>query len=204
MNFDPNREICGYLIRHGTLTSMSVWDSWTGMELNEEGRQQAEKSAQWLSFEKIGRVISSDLPRTMETAQYLMDTGCVVCPFLSCDPNLRPWNVGDEFTGKEKTFARLDSFKKYVTDPSLVIPGGESRNQMNLRVQVIFQYLATPYDAKPTAIFIHNSVMKSLMGIDDVKDAVDPGGIIQVTLDEKGEMFFDVVLGECSVEKGVS
>src|ERR1700676_1824899 len=101
-NMDPSKECVGYLVRHGELTNMHVWDGWGEMNLSEEGKKQAEKAAQWLSFEKIGRVISSDLPRSMHTAKYLMDTGCVECPFMACDPNLRPWMV-TPFTGKEKT-----------------------------------------------------------------------------------------------------
>lgn len=202
-NMDPTRECVGYLIRHGELTSMSVWDSWTDMNLSKEGCEQAEKAAQWLSFEKIGRVVSSDLPRTMKTAQYLMDTGCVVCPFMACDPNLRPWMVGI-FTGKEKTPERVREFEQYLVHPERVIPGGESRDQLNQRIQVIWQYIASPYDAKPTALFIHNSVIKSLMGLDDVKEAVEPGGIIAVLMDEKGEISFEVVLGAAKIEEGVS
>lgn len=182
---------------------MNIWDGWGHFELSEEGHQQAIKAAQWLSFEKIGRVISSDVPRTMQTAQYLMDTGVVVCPYLSSDPNLRPWNVAG-FTGKTKTAARVAEFKKYVEDPSLVIPEGESRNQLNIRIQVILQYLLNPYDAKPTALFIHNSVIKSLMGIDDIADAVLPGGIISVLMDERGQISFEVVLGKVVPEVGIS
>jgi broad specificity phosphatase PhoE len=203
-NMDPSHQLIGYLCRHGELVNMRVWDGWGSFDLSEEGYEQAERAAQWLSFERIGRIISSDLPRTMSTAQCLMNTGAVACPFMACDPNLRPWHVSDEFTGKEKTPERLAAFQKYVKDPSLVIPGGESRNQLNLRIQVIFQYLATPYKALPTALFIHNSVIKSLLGIDDVRDAVAPGGIVAVYLDEKGEMSFDVVLGAVAPEIGVS
>lgn len=42
------------------------------------------------------------------------------------------------------------------------------------------------------------------MGLDDVKEAVEPGGIIAVYMDEKGEMDFEVVLGAVEIEKGVS
>lgn len=202
-NFDPSRQRIGYLVRHGELENMNIWDGWGNYELSEKGRQQAEAAAQWLSFEKIGRVISSDVPRTMQTAQCLMNTGSVVCPFMACDPNLRPWMVAD-FTGKEKTPERIEQFKKYIADPKLVIPGGESRDQLNQRVQVLFQYLGTPYDASPTVFFIHNSVIKSIMGLDDIKDAVSPGGIIRVDMDEKGELYFNVVLGAVELEKGVS
>jgi broad specificity phosphatase PhoE len=204
INPTPEKTLLGWLIRHGELVNMSVWDGWGLFDLSEEGRQQAEKAAQWLSFEKIGRVVSSDVPRTLHTAQYLMDTGWVCCPFMACDPNIRPWNVSEEFTGKEKTPERLAAFKKYLDDPDLVIPGGESRNQLHDRVQVIFQYLCAPYNALPTACFIHNSVIKSLMGLDDVKQAVMPGGIVGVYMDEKGEIDFEVLLGHVEPEIGVS
>jgi broad specificity phosphatase PhoE len=202
-NMDPAHQLIGYLIRHGELVNMHIWDGWGNYELSEKGREQAEKAAQWLSYERIGRVISSDVPRTMQTALCLMDTGCVSCPFMGTDPNLRPWMVAG-FTGKEKTPERLAEFMKYLDNPALVIPDGESRNQLHDRVQVIFQYLATPYNCEPTAFFIHNSVIKSIMGLDNIREAVLPGGIVGVYLDEKGEMSFDVLLGHIEPEVGVS
>jgi broad specificity phosphatase PhoE len=202
-NMDPSLELIGFLCRHGELTDMSVWDGWSGMELSEKGREQAAAAARWLSFERIGRVISSDVPRTIHTAQYLMDTGAVQCPFMGCDPNLRPWMVAD-FTGKEKTPEMIAEFKKYLEDTSLVIPGGESHDQLNDRVQVVFQYLATPYEQLPTAIFLHNSVIKCVMGLHDVKDACLPGGIIGAYMNPKGEISFQVLLGQTDSDKGVS
>lgn len=204
LNLDPSRVLIGFLVRHGELNDMSIWDSWGSYDLSEEGRQQAEKAAQYLSFERIGRVISSDLPRTINTAQAIMDNCSVACPYVYHDPNIRPWNVGD-FTGKEKTPERIAEFQKYIKNPDLPIPGSdESRNQLNQRVQVIPVYLASPYDGKPTAIVLHNSVIKSLMGIDDIADAVSPGGIIAVYSNEKGECDFEVVLGAVTPEIGVS
>jgi|ERR1700676_3524525 len=203
ITMDPSRQLIGYLVRHGELPNMNVWDSWASYDLSEEGKQSAEKAAQYLSFERIGRVISSDLPRSMSTAQYLMDTGCVSCPFLACDTNLRPWLL-PEFQGKEKTPERLAQFMKYIENPDLVVPDAESHNQLVARVQVAFQYLCTPYNALPTAIFIHNSVIKALMGIPNVKEACSPGGIVAVFLDEKGAFSFEVVLGKIEMENGVS
>ena len=200
---DPSQQLIGFLIRHGELTNQHVWDGWGNLTLSEEGRQQAEKAAQWLSFERIGRAVSSDLPRTMETAQCLMDTGAVLCPYLACDPALRPRKVG-AFTGKEKTPERLAEFQKYLDDPALQIPDGESQDQLTERVQVIYQYLAAPYKALPTACFIHNSVLKALMGLNSQKEAATPGGIVGVYMDEKGDFSFQVLLGEPSAEKGVS
>jgi broad specificity phosphatase PhoE len=202
-NLDPSRQIIGYFVRHGELDNMRLWDSWGSYDLSEEGKTQAEAAARWLSFEKIGRVISSDLPRTMHTAQYLMDTGVVMCPYLACDPNLRPWLL-PPFQGKEKTPERIEEFKQYLDDRTLVVPDGESHQQLTERVQVVFQYLAAPYMALPTAFFLHNSVIKALMGIYDVQDACLPGGVIAVFMDEKGEISFQVMLGQTTQTQGVS
>lgn len=182
---------------------MSIWDGWGSFDLSEEGRQQAEAAARWLSFERIGRVVSSDLPRAVHTAEYLMDTGAVQCPWLSTDPSLRPRMVGN-FTGKEKTPERLAEFKKYIDNPDLQIPDGESENQLHLRIQPIYQYLATPYKCLPTAIFIHNSVIKSIMKLGNVREACSPGGIVAVYMNEQGEFSFQVVLGHVEQEQGIS
>ncbi len=203
LNMDPSRQLIGWLIRHGELKNMSIWDGWGDYELSETGKQQAEAAARWLSFERIGRAVASDIPRAMQTAQYLLDTGAVECPYLACEPNLRPWFVAD-FTGQKKTPERVAEFKKYLDNHSLVIPGGESNDQLHDRVQIIFQYLTTPYNRKPTAFFIHNSTIKSIMGLDDLKDAVDPGGIVAVYIDEKSEITFEVVLGAVAPQVGVS
>jgi broad specificity phosphatase PhoE len=202
-NVDPSRQLIGFLERHGELPRMDIWDSWGDYTLSEEGKVQAEAAARWLSYERIGRVIASDLPRTVQTAQYLMDSGAVSCPFLSCDPNLRARKVG-HFEGKTKTPERLAQYQKYVDDPTLVIPDGESGVQFKDRVQVAYQYLATPYNCLPTVLALHNSVIKCLMGLDGIKEAVQPGGVVGVYLDEKGEMSFEVLLGRVEMQEGIS
>lgn len=202
-NMDPSLECVGYMVRHGELTNQNVWDGWGDLDLSEEGKQQAEAAARWLSFERIGRVISSDLPRAIHTAEYIMDSGAVQCMWLGTDPNLRPRMTGI-FTGKEKTPERLAEFQKYLDDPDLIVPEGESETQLKLRVQVVYQYLAVPYKCLPTVIVIHNSVIKALLGTTNMKEAVSNGGIIAVLMDPKGEFSFRVVLGQVNAEKGVS
>jgi broad specificity phosphatase PhoE len=200
---DPSRELVGWFIRHGELPRMDIWDSWGNYSLSEEGKQQAEAAARWISYQSVGRVIASDLPRTLQTAQYLMDSGCVSCPFMGTDPNLRARKVG-KFEGQTKTPERVAEYKKYADDPTLVIPDGESGNQFKDRVQVAYQYLATPYNCLPTALFLHNSVIKCLMGLTDIKEACSPGGVVAVYLDEKGEMSFEVLLGKIEMQEGIS
>lgn len=202
--FDPNKQLIGWLVRHGELKNMNIWDGWGDYELSPEGHEQAEAAARYLSYEHIGRIVSSDVPRAAQTMSYTMGYGNVENPYPTFDPNLRPWNVSDEFTGKEKTPERVAAFKKYIDNPTLVIPGGESRQNVDDRVQVAYQYLMTPYKSLPTAIFTHNSVIKALLGLDDIKEAVRPGGIVAAYMDERGAISFEVVLGGVELEKGVS
>jgi broad specificity phosphatase PhoE len=166
-NLDPRREKIGYLVRHGALDQPNSWDGWGDFSLSEEGCMQAEKAAQYLSFEKIGRLISSDVPRTVQTAEIIMNECNVCCPQLGSDPNLRAWMVAG-FTGKEKTPENLAKFKYYVDHPSVPIPEGESLNQFADRIQVLSQYLSCPVDGYPSVFVIHNSVIKQFMGVGEV------------------------------------
>ena len=195
VNPTPDRTTVGYIIRHGELNIEGRWDGWGNFKLSEEGKQSAEKAGQWLSFERCGRLIASDLPRTLQTAEIVMAQLDISCPFLATDPNLRAWALGD-FTGKNKTPERKAELQFYRDHPDEMVPSGESWNQFRQRVQVALQYLCTPYNALPTIIVTHNSVLKALMDFDEKGDLVDPGGIVKVDMNTKGELEFTAVLGE--------
>ena len=197
INPTPSRENVGFLCRHGELRlDESKWDGWGKFQLSPEGREAAEKAGQWLSYNRLGRIIASDLPRTVQTAEIIMEFVTVSCTYLATDPNLRAWALGDDFTGKEKTPERKEKLQYYRDHPDEMIPnGGESWNQLVNRVKVAFQYLCTPYNALPTLLVLHNSVIKALMGLDEQGDVVSEGGIVAVFLNEKGEFEFEPVLG---------
>lgn len=195
VNPTPDRCCVGFLVRHGELNITKKWDGWGAYKLSDEGRQSAEKAGQWLGFERTGRMISSDLPRTLQTADIIMQCLDISCPFLATDPNLRAWALGD-FTGKDKTPERKAELQFYRDNPDEMVPSGESWNQFRERVQVALQYLCTPYNALPTVIVTHNSVLKALMDFDEKGDLVDPGGIIRVDMLPNGELDFVAVLGE--------
>lgn len=196
IKMDPTKELCGYLVRHGELRiSEDKWDGWGPYRLSEKGRESAEKAGQWLSMDRIGRIVSSDLPRALETAEIIQSCVNCACPQITTEPGIRAMAIGD-FTGKDKTDERKKLFKWYRNHPDIPIPGGQSVNDHKAQVKVAFQYLATPYCALPTVIVTHNSVLKSLMGIDMRGDVVFPGGIIGVFMTESGGFEFDILLGE--------
>lgn len=195
VNPTPDRETVGYICRHGELNIKNRWDGWGSFVLSEEGRESAEKAGQWLAFERTGRLIASDLPRTLQTAEIIMQAIDVSCPFLATDPNLRAWALGD-FSGKVKTPELKAELQHYRDNPDEMVPSGESWNQFCERVKVALQYLCTPYNALPTIIVTHNSVLKALLGFDEKGDIVDPGGIVRVDMLPSGELDFVAVLGE--------
>lgn len=203
ITFDPSRTLLGYLVRHGELNIDHKWDGWGNFVLSSEGRESAEKAGEWLSFSRIGRIIASDLPRTLQTAEIIMQHIQPACPYLATDPNLRAWAIGD-FTGKEKTPERKEAFQYYRDHPDECVPGGESFNMMQARVACVFQYMCSPYNALPTVIVTHNSVLKGILGLDEKGDVVHPGGIIAVYLDEKGEFSFEVVLGSTEFDDEIA
>ena len=199
LKLDPSCELVGYLVRHGELNITKKWDGWGNFVLSQEGKDSVEKSGEWLAFQRIGRLIASDLPRTLQSAEIIMNCCECACPYLATDPNLRAWNIGI-FTGKEKTDERKEEFQHYRDNPDEAIPEGESFNSFRDRVNVAFQYLCSPYNALPTVIVTHNSVLKGLMDIDEKGDLVDPGGVVAVYLDAQGEFQFEVVMGATKMD----
>src|ERR1035437_8603105 len=117
MNMNPSCTLLGWMLRHGELNVENIWDGWGNYDLSAEGVESAEKAAQWLSFERIGRVVASDVPRTLHTATIIMERCNVACPFLATDPNLRPLMVAG-FTGEKKTPELLKAFEYYLTHRS--------------------------------------------------------------------------------------
>ena len=204
----------GYLVRHGSTEANTdnCFRGWIDFPLDDEGRQAAEAVQNFFSYERLGRVFCSDLSRAVQTAQYIIDGGNVSCPYLSVEPSLRPWNIGD-FAGQKKSKATLDKFHKYVEDSSLVIPEGESLDQFRHRNQIIMDYLAVPYEGYPNVIVAHTSNLTACQHCaeeqneaqEEESDIVGPGGIVAVYL-INNQLQFVPRLGSISVSEptGVS
>ena len=92
---NPWQSPLGYIVRHGETgaNADNCFRGWINWPLNENGLSSCDAIANFFSYERIGRVVSSDLDRAMATAQAVMDAGGVACPYLSPDFNLRPWNI---------------------------------------------------------------------------------------------------------------
>src|SRR5262245_46099273 len=127
---DPFQNPLLYLVRHGTTQANEdgLFRGHVDYPLNEDGLAAAEEAAYFLSFRTIGYLAASPLRRAVETAQ-------AIGPALQLDfdrnPGLMPWNIGD-FAGKPKAKYQ-DQLQRFIENPDLVIPNGESLSQFRQR-----------------------------------------------------------------------
>src|SRR5258708_615453 len=97
---------------------------WIDSPLSDFGRQTMAQTAAWFKNVPLTGIISSDLPRAVESAQMISQaTGVPV----KTDPRLRPLNVGN-LTGQV-----IDDKGKQIMEDAhrnrdMPLPGGESYN----------------------------------------------------------------------------
>ncbi|GHF99027.1 phosphoglycerate mutase [Deinococcus piscis] len=118
-----------FLIRHGqtALNAQGRFQGQTDTPLNDTGRAQVQVTAQRLHAEGVQAplILSSDLPRALQTAQLVQD---VVGGTLEQSPALREIAFGD-WDGQSITEIEAQFPDDYLRfrggDPSFACPGGE-------------------------------------------------------------------------------
>ncbi|HET6263983.1 MAG TPA: histidine phosphatase family protein [Usitatibacter sp.] len=130
------------------------------------GAAQAEAIAARLARERFDALIASDLGRAMDTAARIgAKCGLEVIP----DPRLRERSFGEGeglgYAEIDKRWPEVFSRTGGVTDPDLVIPGGESRRQFHERVHHAFLELAREHAGKRVAVVAHGGVLAALYRI---------------------------------------
>jgi 2,3-bisphosphoglycerate-dependent phosphoglycerate mutase len=151
-------------IRHGE----TAWNVDTRIQgqldisLNEKGRWQAAQAASALAAERIDAIVSSDLSRAYETAQFVAKPHGLL---VYTEPNLREREFG-LFQGK--TFAEIEAqhpedalrWRKRV--PDFAPDGGESLLIFRERVAQCLRRLAAQFAGKHLVIVSHGGVMDIL------------------------------------------
>lgn len=191
---DLFRQPTMYLARHGEtdLNDEGRFRGWEDVPLTDEGMAAAQEVAHFLCYREIGQVASSDLVRAVQTASALASG-------FDRNPNLRPWNIGD-FAGKSKQEFG-PKLQRYVDNPELVPPGGESLSQFRARVdETIEAYLAQAQYQAPPVLVTHTSVITAVRDLltpsnPSDGDIVEPGGIVAIYLKSDGEPDIVPVLG---------
>ncbi|MEV0681093.1 bifunctional RNase H/acid phosphatase [Actinosynnema sp. NPDC050436] len=159
-----------YLLRHGQ-TELSVAARYSGRgnpPLTEVGRRQAEAAATRLAkLDRVAAVVSSPLNRAAETAAAVgRALGLAVEPLDGL--------IETDFGGWEGlTFAEAaeqdpELHRRWLGDPSVPTPGGESFDVVHRRVRRARDELITRYGGRDVVVVSHVTPIKSLlrMGLD--------------------------------------
>lgn len=185
-------ENCVLLVgRHGR-TNLNMAGKFRGdadPPLAKEGFQDANQLAHYLQSVDLSFVVASDKQRSMATADIISvakKLQSVDGPDLTSVPNkwLWPLSVG-KFSGKDKNKENLQELQKYIDDPDLRIPGGESLNEFRSRVRPVIME-AVEYGIKygvPGLIIAHSSTVHEvgeMFNKDHESALVAPGGLVAV------------------------
>lgn len=150
-----------YLIRHGEIDAnvKRRWHGSTDSELNEKGRHQAELMAEYIAIHhpEISAVYHSPLQRTRHTAIPLakkLDLEYLV------EKNLREYCLGElEDTPYEELHTRHNFFAEIAANQDFSPEGGESPNEVCLRMIEAFTRLGKRHQGKAIALVGHGAAM---------------------------------------------
>lgn len=161
------------LIRHGQ-TDWNVMQKVMGRQpipLNERGRQQADKLAEFLSNARLDCIVSSPVLRAMQTAKIVASRH----EGLNVEPSdgLSEIDYGEwvNLTFAELTEKHSETWRRYREDPNdLVLPGGESMPQVVGRVGELLSTVRSRFAEGRVALVSHADVIKlaliDLIGLD--------------------------------------
>ncbi|MEU4740375.1 bifunctional RNase H/acid phosphatase [Actinosynnema sp. NPDC023658] len=154
-----------YLLRHGQ-TELSVARRYSGRgnpPLTDVGREQAEAAARRLAkVEGLTAVVSSPLGRARETAGAVAEaTGAE----LSWDDDLIETDFGawEGLTFSEAAERDPDVHRRWLGDPSVPPPGGESFDQVHHRVRRARNGIVSRFGGANVVVVSHVTPIKSLL-----------------------------------------
>lgn len=153
-------------MRHGeaennTKHLMSSWPEIEKMQLTMKGRTQVECSAKILKKEKIDFIFSSDLTRTMQTADIVKDT--IGVNQVHFDPRLREFDMGD-FNGGPYSEYRgyyTNRAEKFVKNT----PNGENFTDLRKRLFEFIKETDLKHKNKTILIVTHDACVWMLHAI---------------------------------------
>lgn len=153
------------LLRHGQ-TELSVQRRYSGRDnppLTELGREQAARAAKMLAAKgDITAVLSSPLSRARDTAQAAADA--LDAPLTVLD-GLIETDFGDweGLTFVEAAERDPELHARWLGDPSVPAPGGESFDQVRARVDGVRRDLVTQYPGANLVVVSHVTPIKTLL-----------------------------------------
>ncbi|MEV1115358.1 bifunctional RNase H/acid phosphatase [Actinosynnema sp. NPDC049800] len=154
-----------YLLRHGQ-TELSVARRYSGRgnpPLTEVGRGQAEAAARRLAkVEGLTAIVSSPLGRARETA---LAVATATGAELSWDDDLIETDFGawEGLTFTEAAERDPDVHRRWLGDPSVPAPGGESFDQVHHRVRRARNAVVSRFGGANVVVVSHVTPIKSLL-----------------------------------------
>jgi probable phosphoglycerate mutase len=152
------------LLRHGQ-TPMSVQKRYAGLTdapLTDAGIRQAGPPANRLASAGIDAIVASPLQRTVRTAE---EVAAVISVPVLTDDGLRETDFG---AWEGLTFAEVrerwpSEMTKWLADPSVAPPGGESFTQVSERVTAALHRVLAGRERQTVLIVSHVTPIKTLV-----------------------------------------
>lgn len=138
---------------HGTTTDNLEHKStgWNNGVLSEKGIQQSYDLINQININEIDLVISSDLQRAIDSAEYTFKGKKEILN----DKRIRECNYG-ELNGQDS------SLVKYEDHIDIPFPNGESLKDVENRIRDFCKYLVENYDGKTVALVAHKAPQLAL------------------------------------------
>jgi alpha-ribazole phosphatase/probable phosphoglycerate mutase len=141
------------------------WQGWVAVPLNELGRQQAMRLANYIRHLNVGALYTSDLRRAAETAGVLSERlGYAPIP----DRRLRERNIGSwqGLTPDEMQAWYPDEYAKLLADPlGFCVPGGESLAEVRARMHEAFQEIVAQDKGETIGVISHTTAIHQLLSL---------------------------------------
>lgn len=162
-----------------------MFRGWSNVPLSDFGQKTVAQTAAWLKQVPVSQIVSSDLPRAVQTAQMISQaTGATV----QADPRLRPLNVGT-LTGKVITPAGKQLLEDAHENWDKPLPGGETYRDFINRYTSIFPELLQAGQQGNVVVVSHHRNLLALPHLFfgkplQTKGPPEPGGVM--VLSQKG------------------
>ncbi|MBF4625367.1 histidine phosphatase family protein [Clavibacter sp. VKM Ac-2872] len=159
------------LVRHGRTTANATGilaGRTPGVDLDDTGRDQADRAGDRLAAVPLAAVVSSPLQRCWETAQRILERQQAK-PVQPVDPDLTECDYGDWQGRALADLAKEDLWSRVQSHPSSVVfPGGESMAGMQARAVAAIRRHDAAIEAEhgPGAVWVavsHGDVIKSIL-----------------------------------------
>lgn len=166
------------LVRHGESiwNAKGLWTGFTDISLSEKGKAQAKKAGLAIFDIPIHIAFTSDLKRSKETLEEILDVLSIKHLPVYESPNLKERDYGD-FTGKnkweiEKEYGK-EQFLKWRRGWNEPIPGGETLKDVYERVVPYYKEHILPklLAGKNVLISAHGNSLRALIKyLEDISD----------------------------------